>query len=105
MSFPSLGSLFAGFLCLSAFAFPARAGEFTAPQKSEIESIVHSYLLGHPEILREVATELEKKQQQEETDLHRDDHREEQGRAVPLALQRRGRQSGRQDHPGRVLRL
>ncbi len=72
MSFPSLGALFAGVLCLSAFALPARAGEFTAPQKSEIESIVHSYLLEHPEILREVATELEKKQQQEETDLHRD---------------------------------
>ena len=76
MSFPSPGALFAGFLCLSAFALSAapaaRAGEFSAAQKSEIESIVHSYLLDHPEILREVATELEKKQQQEETDLHRE---------------------------------
>ncbi len=72
MSFPSLRALFAGALCLSALALPARAGEFTAPQKSEIESIVHSYQLEHPEVLRDVAAELEKKQQQEDNDLHRE---------------------------------
>ena len=71
MSFPNLRALFAGLLCLCAFALPARASEFTATQKSEIESIVRSYLLEHPEVLREVAVELENKQQQEETDLHR----------------------------------
>jgi protein-disulfide isomerase len=71
MSFPHLRALFAGLFCLSALALPARAEQFTATQKSEIESIVHSYLLAHPEVLREVAAELEKKQQQEETDLHR----------------------------------
>jgi protein-disulfide isomerase len=71
MSFPSLKALFAGFLCISAFALPARAGEFSPAQKSEIESIVHSYLLEHPEVLREVVAALEKKQQQQETDLHR----------------------------------
>ncbi|MCI4678362.1 DsbA family protein [Rhodoblastus acidophilus] len=69
MSFPSRKAIFAAFLSLSAFALPARAGEFTAAQKSEIESIVHSYLLDHPEVLRDVANALEKKQQQEETAL------------------------------------
>jgi len=71
MSFPSRKALFAGFLCLTAFALPVRANEFNAAQKSEIESIIHSYLLDHPEVLREVSVELEKKQQAEEADLRR----------------------------------
>ena len=71
MFHPIRTALFAGLFCLSAVAVPARASEFTATKKSEIESIVHSYLLDHPEVLREVSIELEKKQQKEETDLRR----------------------------------
>jgi protein-disulfide isomerase len=48
---------------------PARAAEFNAAQKAEIESVVHSYLLAHPEVLREVSIELEKRQRAEEADL------------------------------------
>jgi protein-disulfide isomerase len=56
-------------LNLAAFAFPARSAEFNASQKTEIESIVHTYLLEHPEVLREVSVELEKRQRVEEADL------------------------------------
>jgi protein-disulfide isomerase len=67
-------AIFAAALSLAAFAFvtlalPARAAEFSASQKTEIESIVHSYLLEHPEVLREVSVELEKRQKAEEADL------------------------------------
>jgi protein-disulfide isomerase len=64
-------AIFAAFLSLTAFALPACAAEFNAAQKTEIESIVHSYLVEHPEVLREASVELEKKQQQEENDLRR----------------------------------
>lgn len=69
MSHQRRKAIFAAFLSLTAFALPASAGEFTAAQKAEIESMIHSYLLDHPEVLREAAIELEKKQQQEETEL------------------------------------
>ena len=62
-------AIFAAALSLAAFAFPARSAEFSATQKTEIESIVHSYLLEHPEVLREVSAELEKRQKAEEADL------------------------------------
>ena len=51
------------------FGAPASAAEFNAAQKAEIESVVHSYLLEHPEVLREVSIELEKRQRAEEADL------------------------------------
>ena len=62
-------AILAAALSLAAFAFPARSAEFSAAQKTEIESIVHSYLLEHPEILREVSVELDKRQKAEEADL------------------------------------
>jgi protein-disulfide isomerase len=49
-------------LLTAAAPFVARAAEFSATQRSEIESIVREYLLSHPEILPEVAGELEKRQ-------------------------------------------
>ena len=52
-------------LCL---ALPVRAAEFSAPQKSEIEGIVKDYLISHPEILRDMATELDRRQKAEEAD-------------------------------------
>jgi protein-disulfide isomerase len=71
---PRRKAIFAAALSLAAFAvsapnWPARAAEFSASQKTEIEAIVHSYLLEHPEVLREVSVELEKRQKAEEADL------------------------------------
>jgi protein-disulfide isomerase len=54
---------------LVAFGLPARADEFNPAQKAEIEATVHSYLVAHPEVLREVSIELEKRQKVEEADL------------------------------------
>ena len=54
---------------LIAFGLPARAAEFSPAQKAEIEATVHSYLVEHPEVLREVSIELEKRQKVEEADL------------------------------------
>ncbi len=48
---------------------PVRAAEFNPAQKAEIESTIHSYLLEHPEVLREVSIELEKRQSLEEASL------------------------------------
>ncbi|ACK49701.1 DSBA oxidoreductase [Methylocella silvestris BL2] len=46
---------------------PLRADEFSAPQKAEIESIIKSYLVNNPEILRDVAAALEAKEKLEES--------------------------------------
>jgi protein-disulfide isomerase len=45
---------------LFAAAAPASAQSFSSPQRSEIEAIVKDYLLKHPEILKEMASALEK---------------------------------------------
>ncbi len=54
---------------LAAFAAPAqsRADEFSEAQKAEIESIIKSYLVKNPEILREVAAELDAREKQAES--------------------------------------
>lgn len=54
--------VFAAFL-----AAPARADEFSAAQKAEIEQIVKSYLVKNPEILREAAAELDARERQAES--------------------------------------
>ncbi len=58
-------------LMLAAFALlaiaPARADEFSAAQKTEIELIIKSYLLKNPEILRDTAAALEEREKQAET--------------------------------------
>jgi protein-disulfide isomerase len=48
-------------LCTFALVLPAAAEPFSPTQKSEIEAIVKSYLLREPEILREVANELDER--------------------------------------------
>ncbi len=58
-------------LVFAAAAAPVSAAQFNAAQKNEIESIVHSYLLKNPEILREMATALDKKQRAEQASLRR----------------------------------
>jgi len=59
---------------LLAVALPqaARAAEFSAPQRGEIESIVREYLIAHPEVLQEAMAELEKRQAVAETEKHKD---------------------------------
>jgi protein-disulfide isomerase len=51
----------AGALAIAA-ALPAAAQSITPQQRTEIEAIIKEYLLKNPEILREVATALEKQQ-------------------------------------------
>jgi protein-disulfide isomerase len=49
-------------LVTAATPFLARAAEFSAPQRSEIETIVREYLISHPEVLQDAMAELEKRQ-------------------------------------------
>jgi protein-disulfide isomerase len=43
-------------------ALPAGASSFSAAQRAEIEGIIKTYLLAHPEVMMEVSKELEKRQ-------------------------------------------
>jgi protein-disulfide isomerase len=52
----------AAFLAFSA-ALPAAGQGFSDAQRGEIERIIKNYLMQHPEVLQEVMSELEKKQQ------------------------------------------
>ena len=60
--------LIAAMLSLAA---PAQAQTFSADQRQEIESIVKSYLLAHPEVMQDVMAELDKRQQAAEAEKHR----------------------------------
>ncbi|HZL30158.1 MAG TPA: DsbA family protein [Pseudolabrys sp.] len=59
-------------VALLAFSLPlaATAAEFSKPQRSEIEKIVHDYLIAHPEVLQEAMAELEKRQTVAESVKH-----------------------------------
>lgn len=52
----------AALMALALFAAPVSAQSFTKEQRSEIESIIKSYLLANPEVLEEVSAELSKRQ-------------------------------------------
>ena len=78
---------------------------FSADQRQEIESIVKDYLLAHPEVMQDVMAELEKHQQAAEAEKHRAAVAEQQRHPVQFAASGRARQSARQRHDGRVLRL
>jgi protein-disulfide isomerase len=52
----------AGAAALLMLAPPVAAQEFSPQQKSEIEQIIKSYLVNHPEVLQEAITELDKRQ-------------------------------------------
>jgi protein-disulfide isomerase len=67
MRFARLALIAAG-LSLASMP-PAAADEFSAPQKTEIEGVIRSYLLRNPEVLREALLELQKKEKQEESAL------------------------------------
>jgi len=49
----------------------ARAQNFSAPQRGEIERIVHDYLIAHPEVLQEAMAELERRQTAAEAEKHK----------------------------------
>ena len=86
-------------------AAPAPAQSFSADQRHEIESIIKDYLLAHPEVLQDVMAELEKRQQEADAEKHRAAVVREQRHPVQFAPPGRARQSARQRHDGRVLRL
>jgi protein-disulfide isomerase len=60
----SLRTIAAVCAALLAIAAPqiVRAQNFSPAQRSDIERVVHDYLLAHPEVLQEAMTELEKRQ-------------------------------------------
>jgi protein-disulfide isomerase len=47
---------------------PVFAAEFNAAQKAEMEKLVHSYLMEHPEILRDMAAKLDENDKKHETE-------------------------------------
>lgn len=59
---------------LMAFALPqaSRAAEFSKPQTSEIEKIVHDYLVKNPEVIEEAIQELQKRQQAAQAAKHKE---------------------------------
>lgn len=58
-------------LCASAFSIsPAAANEFSAKQKTEVEKIVHDYLIANPEVIKEAIDELEKRQKAADAASH-----------------------------------
>jgi protein-disulfide isomerase len=70
---PRIIAAAAAVAALLAFTAPqtARAAEFTAPQATEIQSIVREYLIAHPEVLQEAMAELEKRQGMAEAEKHK----------------------------------
>jgi protein-disulfide isomerase len=50
------------FALLLGMVSPSLADSFSPDQKKELESLIHSYLLEHPEVLREVASALDAKE-------------------------------------------
>jgi protein-disulfide isomerase len=53
-------------------AAAAQTPSFSADQRQEIEGIVKDYLLHHPEVMQDVMTELDKRQQEAEAAKHRE---------------------------------
>jgi len=57
-------------LALCAAPLPTSAQGFTDSQRSDIQAIVRSYLIAHPEVLEEAMNELNKRQAAEEAAKH-----------------------------------
>jgi protein-disulfide isomerase len=70
---PRIIAAAASVAALLAFAAPQTSGaaEFSAPQKTEIQSIVREYLIAHPEVLQEAMQEFEKRQGLAEAEKHK----------------------------------
>jgi protein-disulfide isomerase len=69
---PSFRLLASALLALTVFGAPVQASaqSFTDTQRSDIEAIIKSYLVAHPEVLEEAMTELSKRQTAAETAKH-----------------------------------
>ncbi|MDE2383275.1 MAG: DsbA family protein [Alphaproteobacteria bacterium] len=52
-------SVFAAIVLALGLALPSSADSFTPDQKAELESLIHSYLMDHPEVLRDMAQALD----------------------------------------------
>jgi protein-disulfide isomerase len=61
-------ALLAAALCAAPLS--AHAESFSDTHRGEIESIVHDYLIAHPEVLEEAINELSKRQAAAESDKH-----------------------------------
>ncbi|MGC2126266.1 MAG: thioredoxin domain-containing protein, partial [Methylovirgula sp.] len=55
-------------IALTAFSSPLFADEFSVSQKSEIETIIKSYIMKNPELLRDAINELEARDKAAETE-------------------------------------
>ncbi len=69
-SSPRTALLIAAALAVASPAV-ATAQTFSADQRQEIGTIVKEYLLAHPEVMQDVMTELEKRQQAADAEKHR----------------------------------
>ncbi len=67
----AVSAAFLAALLTTAAPQASRADEFSAPQKSEIERVVHDYLIAHPEVLQEAMAEFEKHQTAAESEKHK----------------------------------
>jgi protein-disulfide isomerase len=67
---PKMKTLFGALLALVLLAPLASADEtsITPAQKSDIEKIVHDYLMAHPEVIRDAIQELQAKEEQSKAD-------------------------------------
>jgi protein-disulfide isomerase len=70
-SSPRLIAAVCAALLLPAAPQIVRADDFSASQRTAIESIVHEYLIAHPEVLQEAMNELEKRQSAAEAEKHK----------------------------------
>jgi len=57
-------------IALGLFTGAPRAQSVPPEQKTEIEKIIHDYLMAHPEVLQEAMAELEKRQNAEDAAKH-----------------------------------
>ena len=65
-----LGLALGGLIGLPTAA-PASAAQFSADQTTEIQGIIKSYLLAHPEVLRDAITELDSREKMAEADARK----------------------------------
>jgi protein-disulfide isomerase len=65
-----LAAACAALLVIAAPQF-ARAQSFSSAQKSDIERVVHDYLIAHPEVIQDAMAELERRQTAAEAEKHK----------------------------------
>lgn len=71
ISTPRLIAAVCAAMLVTALPQATRAAEFSASQKTEIESTVRDYLIAHPEVLQEAMAELERRQTAAEAEKHK----------------------------------